>query len=195
MARKILIVGFILVSNLSWAGNESMPSMPKIEGKTYVLKGDEGLDEKKGFGDNESMTKMMNLMMVEGSGYEGMDMDARKVADNNNQTHSSMAGMNGETKSEEKSEYDVEVRTTSVKIGSNVLEFVVKKGGKEVKGLKLKSNVYMTSMDMGTQEPKVKEVNGKYQVKASFTMKGPWAVKLIFPNNFEKVLNFDVNSK
>jgi hypothetical protein len=195
MKKEILAFGFILASTLSWAGTEGMPSMPKIEGKTYILKGDENLDEQKGFGENESRTKMTNLMMVEGSGYEGMDMDAMKVADSKTQAQNSMSGMNGETKSDEKSVYDVEVKQGKFKVGNNLIEFTVKKSGKEVKGLRLKSQVYMTSMDMGTEEPKVKDIGGKYQVKASFTMKGPWAIKLIFPDNSEKVLNFEVSSK
>ena len=66
---------------------------------------------------------------------------------------------------------------------------------KPAKGIQINTKVYMTSMDMGTEEPKVKEIkSGEYQVKASFSMQGPWAVKLIFPENKEKVFDFNVKS-
>jgi hypothetical protein len=49
---------------------------------------------------------------------------------------------------------------------------------------------------MGTEEPDVREVsNGKYQVKAPFAMRGPWALKLIFSGAKEKVFSFDVENK
>jgi hypothetical protein len=49
-------------------------------------------------------------------------------------------------------------------------------------------------MDMGTDEPRVRETSpGNYQLTATFSMKGPWAIKLILPGE-EKVLAFDVGS-
>ena len=187
-----------LLSTTALAGTQGMSSMPTIQPKkVYTVKGDEDFDSQKGFGEEESMTRMMNLMMVEGSGYEGMDMDAMKVSDNTARSSGhSMSGMSTQDPVKSDFPYQVEVLNKQTKVGSNNIEFSVKQNGKEVKGLKLKAQVYMTSMDMGTEEPKVKEMTaGKYQVKAPFTMKGPWAVKIIFPNNKETVLDFNVNSK
>lgn len=196
--KKITIITLLTITTqFALAGTESMPSMPTIKSKIYTVKNGEDLDSQKGFGDEEAMTRMMNLMMVEGSGYEGMDMEAMKLADNNLHNSHSMEGMNMATTGSKKSDgYVVDVEKKDVKVGTNSVEFSVKENGKVAKGLKIKSQVYMTSMDMGTEEPQVKEIMaGKYQVKASFIMKGPWAIKLIFPNGKENVLNFEVNSK
>ena len=208
MRNLSLTIAGILLSTMAFAGKQGMPSMPTLQPKkVYAVKGDEDFDSKKGFGEEASMTRMMNLMMVEGSGFEGMDMDAMKVADNaaaphtasstNSHAGHSMSGMAKEETSKPDSTYQVDIISgQGAKVGSNAIEFSVKENGKELKGLKLKAQVFMTSMDMGTEEPKVKEISaGKYQVKAPFTMKGPWAIKIIFPDNKEKILNFDVNSK
>ena len=53
----------------------------------------------------------------------------------------------------------------------------------------------MTSMDMGTEKPEVREVApGKYRLKAVFSMKGPWAVKVVLPEGGEKVLTFEAGA-
>lgn len=199
--RKYL-VGILAwtISSYVFAGTEGMPSMPKIQEKqVHVVKQGDDFDEQKGFGDQESMTRMMNLMMVEGSGYEGMDMEGMKLADNNSPSGHSMAGMGHSDTNSTTSDFPYEIEAkpkADPKVGTNVIEFTIKERQKEAKGLKLKSQVFMASMDMGTEEPAVKEVSpGKYQVKAPFTMKGPWAVKLLFPNNKEKTFNFEVQSK
>lgn len=57
---------------------ESMKEMPKIEPKSSIVvktkEEGEALQKARGFGAREPKVRMMNLMMVEGSGLEGMDM-------------------------------------------------------------------------------------------------------------------------
>ena len=76
---KIVMLTFMIVSlgslNKSQAGSEGMKDLPLIKaGKIHTVDGSEDFESEKGFGDEEPMVKMMNLMMVEGSGYEGMSM-------------------------------------------------------------------------------------------------------------------------
>ena len=78
---KLILILFLttsLITTSTWSGEEGMPKMPIIQPKkTYVIPnqktGDELL-EQRGYGDQEPMVRMMNLMMVGGSEYEGMDM-------------------------------------------------------------------------------------------------------------------------
>ncbi|MFL5814942.1 MAG: FixH family protein [Bdellovibrionia bacterium] len=193
-ARIIIgaIAGLGLISMTAHSAEEGMPRMPKIAPKkSYTVQSIEQgktLLEERGYGDQEPMVRMMNLMMVGGSGYEGMDMQnvseaaAPKVP----------SPAEGQTAS-----FDVQSKLTPdpARVGANTLEIEIhqKNGGTPVKGLKIRAQVYMTSMDMGTEEPAVKETApGKYQVKVAFPMAGPWAVKLLLPEGGEKVLPFDV---
>lgn len=69
--KKILIL--ILLPMASFAA-ESMPSMPMLKVKKIItVTVEDQFDDEIGFGEQEENTKMMNLMMVEGSGIEGMD--------------------------------------------------------------------------------------------------------------------------
>jgi hypothetical protein len=198
---------FLLIATAAWADKESMPSMPFLEPtKTYLLKGDEDLDEVRGFADKAPIVRMQNLMMVEGSGYEGMDMDMT-VAMNDQPTDQKGAHDRGDAAKPEKSvssvqekssSYDVVVKSDASKfnVGANLIELSIQKDQKPAKGLKLKAEVFMTSMDMGKDEAKVQEKSpGEYVLKATFAMKGPWAVKLIFLGHEEKTLNFDIQNK
>lgn len=60
---------------------ESMPNMPRIEPQRVYSVGteQEGEDllEERGFGEQEPRVRMMNRMMVGGSGLENMDMGDR----------------------------------------------------------------------------------------------------------------------
>lgn len=196
---------FLLISLTGYAGTEGMPNMPTIKAKqTHVVKTTEDgetLRDERGFGDKEPEVKMMNLMMVEGSGYAGMDMsNGMKMAANDKSAPvMDMSGAEKKTGTMEMDEkttsYDVKQSPTTKppKTGVNALEFSVNdKQGKPVKGLKIKSEVKMLSMDMGTENPRVKEVSpGKYQVKVSFSMQGPWGVTLIFPNGEQHTFDFN----
>ena len=208
---KRLFLGFInlMFLNFASAATEGMPSMPKLQPKKIMtVQGNEDFESQKGFGDQAPMVKMMNLMMVEGSGMEGMTMDMSNDKSMNmsiaegghNEPKQSNKKISKSEKVPDDSSYDFVVKNLSgpAKIGVNKIEVSITdlKTKKPVKGLMLKSQVFMTSMNMGTEEPEVKESSpGKYQVNAPFAMKGPWAVKLILPDNKEKLLNFEVNTK
>ncbi len=184
---------------LSAAGAESvqgMTGLPLVKPKkTYsVSTKDQGeeLLEQRGFGDQEPEVRMMNLMMVEGSGFEGMDMNdpaakgaMKPVASSG---HSAHAGSATETV---KFVYESKIVPSPPKVGANLFTFRLLKAGAAVKGVPVKVRVTMTSMDMGTDEPKVKEAPDSYQTKVIFSMPGPWAVKVLTPGE-EKVFLFDV---
>jgi hypothetical protein len=207
-------VGVLIASfATAWAGEEGMPGMPMIKPKkTYTVpsvEAGEELQSQRGYGDEESMVSMMNLMMVGGSGYEGMDMSQMKMGGMNmpQGEHGAHEAHQGhEMATPDKSGpaatggYDIQTKITPTppKVGPNILEITISdnKLHRPVPGLKLKVQVFMTSMDMGTTEPKVKEISsGKYQVKAIFSMAGPWAVKLVLPHGEEQVFRFNVNPK
>jgi hypothetical protein len=180
----------LLIGSAAFAGTEGMPSMPIAKPtKSYTVQKNEDLQESSGFGDGAQAVRMQNLMMVEGSGMEGMDMSGDMAMNDESKTnhaHDATA----------KIPYTIEVTTKEMKVGANTIDLVIKNEGdqKPAKNLKLKAQVYMTSMDMGTQDVKVKEAAaGIYRLKATFSMKGPWAVRIIFPDG-EKILDFNVGN-
>lgn len=206
---QFFLIGIFAFPLRPFAADDGMVNMPKIEPKrTITVKSvDEGetLQDDRGFGEKDAEVSMMNLMMVEGSGYEGMDMNAGMKMESGMSSGHSMPGMkmaaNEATKSsaasnqgkENSKRYSLERKDASgqAKVGSNIVEFTVSDSGKPAKGLKIKAEVSMTSMDMGTSAPKVREVSpGMYQVKAAFAMRGPWAVKLTLPGGQEETLPF-----
>jgi hypothetical protein len=220
------ITAALWISASATAGQESMPHMPRMAPKkTYTVKTqEEGTEllERRGYGDQEPMVRMMNLMMVGGSGYEGMDMGEMTAASSSDikkadSEHAAMAkhdshmeqGMEGmkhaalpvpRSKEDSIKSFDLETQITSnpPQVGSNVLVVKIKnkQNSKPAQGLKIEARVYMTSMDMGTEEPVVHETSpGMYQTKVIFTMNGPWAVKLTLPDGQENTLNFEVKPK
>ena len=61
--------------------------------------------------------------------------------------------------------------------------------GKPLLGAKVEAEVAMTSMDMGTTSPAMKEIGGgKYQGSVSFAMQGPWRVSVTVSAPGEKPL-------
>jgi hypothetical protein len=78
MQTKLLWLGLLFLPLPVQAGKEGMSGMPLIQPKrTYTIPTREAGEELKaarGFGDQEPMVRMMNLMMVGGSGLEGMEM-------------------------------------------------------------------------------------------------------------------------
>jgi len=84
------------------------------------------------------------------------------------------------------------------RIDFNLLDSKTKKA---IAGMRLESQVFMTDMDMGTEEPKVTEVEpGHYRVDVAFAMRGTWAVRIRAKETdkkepsrvWENVLKFDV---
>jgi hypothetical protein len=71
---QILIFLFFFFTP-AFAGTEGMPSMPIAKPKlVFTVTGKENFEETRGFGKDADRVKMMNLMMVGGSEYEGMEM-------------------------------------------------------------------------------------------------------------------------
>lgn len=72
------------------------------------------------------------------------------------------------------------LKPSAPKVGDNTLDLLVADAsGKPVSGLTLSARVAMTSMDMGTAKPAVKEMGGgHYAVPVTFSMAGPWRVTL-----------------
>jgi hypothetical protein len=185
-----LFLFFCALRGSAFAGSEGMPNMPKVEAKkTFSVptaEAGEELQEQRGFGDKEPEISMMNLMMVGGSGYEGMEMSAGMAAHQGNP--STMKGMEAShaqppqstnAEKEPPLKFEISSPTDGSKVGMNTLEFSVLEQGKPLKGLKITASVFMQSMDMGSTHPTVKEISpGKYRVKVAFSMRGPWAVRL-----------------
>ena len=194
-AMNWIVLGLLVSSpRRSVGAEEGMKQMAKLKSsRVYAVEsGEKGEDllDRRGFGDQEPMVRMMNLMMVEGSGYAGMDMGAgaMKMAGN-----AAEAPARADDQSTTPYEFEAVVASPPAKVGANSITISIRDGKtKESKrGLKPKAQVYMTSMDMGTDEPRVREVApGRYQVKATFSMKGPWAVKLALPDGQQKTLSF-----
>ena len=97
---------------------------------------------------------------------------------------------------------EVRVEPNPPKAGINRLTFEIKneKTGKPPTQLKIETEVAMTSMDMGTERPKAREIKpGSYEVKVPFSMKGPWQVRIKASSAegkvaLEKAFNFDVGT-
>lgn len=191
-----LAAALTLLGSITFAGTEGMPSMPLIKAKRiYTVTAQDDLQAQQGFGDQEPIVKMMNLMMVEGSGLQGMDMSKGQTV----AATEAPQRRDSPTTAPASGSYEAELKgSPSTKVGVNSVEFTVidSKTKKPARGLKLKSQVSMTSMDMGTETPAVKEKSpGLYEVKAGFAMKGPWAVKIVFPDSSDKVFYFEAASK
>lgn len=209
---KLTTISFLLmiqaVSQSVEANSEGMSNMPVIKPKkVYAVPTNESGEElsgQRGFGEKEPMVRMMNLMMVGGSGYEGMEMSAvhsngaagmpagqqMQMAANDAQTDQPALTKTNVEK------YVIRAAPLTAVVGANSVSFTIVNSmtGKTEKGLKIKALVFMTSMDMGTDEPSVRETApGTYNVKATFAMKGPWALKIAIPGQ-EKLFKYDANS-
>jgi hypothetical protein len=187
----ILFVGSIHLDP-AFAATEGMTSMPLAkESRVFNVTGTENFKATQGFGRDEPKIKMMNLMMVGGSGYEGMDMSAldtpKSVPDLQIErvTHTQPSLF----------EMSSSITPDPPEVGTNQLDVLLihSKTRKPVTGQKLKAEVAMSSMDMGTDEPTVKEVEpGHYRMQVSFSMQGPWTVTLKDQNQWQSVLKFSV---
>ena len=178
---KILIFS-ILISVPAHAGTESMKQIPVLKPqKTYLIPSNiagEKLLNERGFGKEESKIKMMNLMMVEGSGMEGMDMGEAKSAPS--------------SKIVDKKYLVKGALSHAATLGKNIYEFIVedKITHEAVKNLKINASVKMATMNMGIEKPEVIELANKYQVNISFSMAGDWNLFLQFPNGEVEKINF-----
>ena len=204
---------------------DSYDGMTQLKEKVvYRATGKEEWSKTTGFGANTTMNDMMNEMMVGGSGMENMKMnmtmpgssetenDPMKMAEGSNMEGMDMSGgkdMKGMEMGKTKKKFPPTAQTPvsiqaslkegKPKVGKNtlVLTALDPATGKPSEKLKISAKVFMTSMDMGTDKPKVEELGkGQYQVKVAFGMAGPWRVELniALPDKkpFVKDLDFDV---
>ena len=177
-------------------------SMPQLKEKSsYDWTGNEDWDIRTGFGKFEPMVRMMILMMVGGSGMEGMKMlpmdmvfNAENFMEGGESTMKDMPEMNMSDKS-----LKVEAKLDKAAVGNNnVTITIVTLDGKPVEKAKITSAIAMTNMDMGTTHPVVKELGkGKYALSANFSMAGPWRVTLTvtMPNKPPSQYTFDFDPK
>jgi hypothetical protein len=188
--------------------HEAMHQMPRLQPKRVLtVTGNEDWGSLRGFGKDSAMAEMMTLMMVGGSGMEHMkmapmkrggkergDMDMAAMAAGATDTADQKNGLN----------LSATVSPNPPIVGDNTLDIAVTDAsGKPVTGLKLTTSVAMTSMDMGTERPKVVEgQEGHYTTAVNFSMKGPWRVTLTAsaPGNqnaglVRAALDFHVGSK
>ncbi len=208
LAAAAIMVGLSVFADALTQEKEGMTKMPMIHPKrSYTVTGKEDFDSQVGFGEQTPMVNMMNLMMVEGAGYEHMDMSAAhsgmKMAGQKPPEQSS-AGPIHQTGKPEASMKEVPTMKSPFKIeatlspnppkaGTHDFKFKVidQTSGKSVTGLKLKAKVHMTSMDMGTTEPKVKEnPPGVYALRVTFSMEGPWELQLFDGAKFDQKFQF-----
>ncbi len=196
-----ILIAAALIATPARSMEEGMPKMRRIQAKrTFIVPNQEAGEEllkQRGYGDQEPMVRMMNLMMVGGSGYEGMDM-AQMTADATNSKISGPATVPTPAEGQTATfDFDAKITPNPPTVGANILVIVIQRKNTTdpAMGLKIAAQVYMTSMDMGTEEPSVQEISpGRYQLKAVFSMAGPWAVKILLPEEGTKVLNFEVGA-
>ena len=158
-------------------------SMPQLEQKSsYTVTGAEDWEVRTGFGKLAPMVRMMILMMVTGSGMEGMNMAPMEMLfDEANFTES--ADTTVQSSRDEASAgraLKVGAALERAKVGDNrVFVTIGSPEGEPIEQASIAADVSMTSMDMGTAHPAVKELGkGKYLLTASFSMAGPWRLRL-----------------
>ncbi len=156
--------------------------VPELHEKTsYVVNGDENWEIRTGFGKNYQMVAMMFLMMVEGSGMEGMKMAVMNM-NFGQDTFTEIPGEASPPLPSMNSDLMVDAKVMgSPKVGDNEVQISLMDGkGNAVTGAKITATVAMTSMDMGTTHPKVQEIGkGLYNTNPAFSMAGPWRLTLV----------------
>jgi len=159
--------------------DSSMPGMDMSGGKATDKKANQGGN--------------MTGMNMDSSGKAGdmgdMKMDAAPPAakrDAPADSGQAMPGMNmaapagGNTPAASAPVQVTAIPASAPKAGDNALTISLSDAqGKPITGAKITTSVAMTSMDMGTTHPAVTEKGGgKYTTTATFSMAGPWRVKV-----------------
>ena len=173
------------MQSMGMAMGHDSTGMPQLKEKS-VTKAVAGMDLTKnaGFGQNAPMVGMMNLMMVGGSGMEGMKMapmdmkfDEANFAGQGSDASMADMPMGG---MDVKGSLKVEAKLDKASVGDNSVSItILTSDGKPVEKAKVTTAVAMKSMDMGTAHPAVKELGkGRYVTKANFSMGGPWRLTL-----------------
>lgn len=112
-------------------------------------------------------------------GIISLGVPATLAADKGNTADMDMSGTHMSGSSSQGLRVAATVHPNPPVVGDNTLDLVITdpQTGKPVSGLKLTASVAMTSMDMGTTRPKVREVAvGHYRAVVNFSMNGPWRV-------------------
>ncbi len=178
-------------------GAMKMPQL--LSSGSTTVSGDEDWSTATGFGRNEAMVGMMIQMMVGGSGMEGMKMAAMKMDFGDaNFMPGEAGGMPAMDMDGTKAVKATAKLSGSPKTGENRLEItVVDAKGKPVEKAKITLSVAMTSMDMGTTHPSIKELGkGKYSASVGFSMVGPWRVTAkVEAGGKSATFTFDFNAK
>lgn len=153
--------------------SHSVASLPQLkEESSYTWSEAMDADTRTGFGKLAPMVRMMILMMVGGSGMEGMQMapmemkfDSSNFVENGAEPSESNAGA-----------FKVDASAPKPSVGHNVITLTITTpDGKPVDKVKVTASVGMTNMDMGTTHLAVaSRGKGRYSVNAVFSMAGPW---------------------
>lgn len=162
------------------AMGQSAPSVPQLKERTaYAWTADADYATRTGFGKLEPMVRMMMLMMVTGSGMEGMKMPPMDMVFGDSNFTEDAAKEAPPTSFKPSDDLKVEARLDQARVGDNTITITLTKpGGGPVTGAKVEASVSMSGMDMGVTHPAVKEIGGKYVVKAKFGMAGAWRLSL-----------------
>jgi hypothetical protein len=178
---------FLNVSQ-SFAGSEGMTSMPAIHAKAvYKVDDPAALQNQSGFGAKADQVRAQNAMMIEGSGMGDMKMDTREGVSPSESARYELVLKT------DKGQKDIRFASGTQTIRFQVLD---RRHGKKLEGLSLNGEVSMTTMDMGTEKPKITEPEpGIYAAKADFSMAGAWALKVIFQGGETAVLPLEVREK
>lgn len=171
--------------------HQSMRQMPRLQPKRVLtVTGREDWDALRGFGKDAPMVEMMTLMMVGGSGMEHMKMAPMERVATAGKRHAD-AG----TEEPPSPRVPAGVRAPSLPnsvsvvatvspnppvVGDSTLRLTLTNArGKPLAGAKLAASLAMTSMNMGTTRPALKEgPPGQYTTTLPFSMAGPWRVTL-----------------
>jgi nitrogen fixation protein FixH len=166
------------------AGTDSMAGMDMSSGKTAAKLGD----------------KPAPMAGMDMSGKDGgMKKDASAQASPATATPATAAMSDAPVSSSASIAPKITATINVPKAGDNTLQITLTDAeGKPVTGSKITTSVAMTSMDMGTTHPTVKDLgSGKYATTVNFGMAGPWRVqvKVVSPGQKPVLKAFDFMAK
>lgn len=192
--------------------DEPMPGMADMNGyklepiiPTRIIKAGSMSSNSVGFGKNAPMVAMMNQMMVEGSGMEGMKMVPMRM-DFGAQNYASGSALRatgatlggGEWKVESKTPFPkgMKVAVISHRAGPDggvLITLQFKQEGASFTPKDLTAKLAMVTMNMGTSSPKIQaRPDGSVDVTAFPSMAGQWKIEFSFTGPDGAVTTFDL---
>jgi hypothetical protein len=155
-------------ATLASAAGEGMPQMPLAREKSSrIVTSSDDFGALRGFGPGEQSARLRALMMVGGSGHEGMEMTAPAAA----------RASDGQV--------PFEIQWTSspsppvAGLETLALTLVDPKTRKPITGLEVRLEISMAAMDMGTQAIPAPETEpGRYRAELKLPMAGTWAIRV-----------------